>query len=143
MVSKVGSDVKKFKVGQMVAVGCMVLRYIFLPSSVIPQPPPTPFPLYSCKTCNLCHADLQQHCPGRMSTYGTKWFVGLDLGSFFCKVSPPRSHRDSSSYGHPEAKGFTCGGYSSKIVVDQDFVFAVPEGMDLAYVGPLLCAGIT
>ena len=28
-------------------------------------------------------------------------------------------------------------------MVKQDFVYNVPEGMELKYVGPLLCAGIT
>jgi uncharacterized zinc-type alcohol dehydrogenase-like protein len=37
----------------------------------------------------------------------------------------------------------TNGGYSSQITVKQDFVFAVPENIDLTVVGPLLCAGIT
>lgn len=35
------------------------------------------------------------------------------------------------------------GGFSQKIVVDQDFVLRVPDGMDLAAGAPLLCAGIT
>jgi uncharacterized zinc-type alcohol dehydrogenase-like protein len=39
--------------------------------------------------------------------------------------------------------GFTHGGYSEKIVVDEDFVLKVPANLDLAAVAPLLCAGIT
>ncbi len=37
----------------------------------------------------------------------------------------------------------TYGGYSSHIVAREDFVLRVPDGLDLARVGPLLCAGIT
>jgi uncharacterized zinc-type alcohol dehydrogenase-like protein len=37
----------------------------------------------------------------------------------------------------------TMGGYSSHIVVDQDFVLHIPKNLDLAAVAPLLCAGIT
>jgi len=37
----------------------------------------------------------------------------------------------------------THGGYSEKIVVTQDFVLRVPDGLDLAGAAPLLCAGIT
>src|SRR5205814_1370801 len=39
--------------------------------------------------------------------------------------------------------GMTYGGYSSHIVVDQDFVLTVPKNLDPAAVAPLLCAGIT
>lgn len=37
----------------------------------------------------------------------------------------------------------TYGGYSDHIVVREEFVLRVPDGLDLARVGPLLCAGIT
>jgi uncharacterized zinc-type alcohol dehydrogenase-like protein len=37
----------------------------------------------------------------------------------------------------------TFGGYSERVVVDQDFVLRVPENLDLAATAPLLCAGIT
>ena len=71
----------------------------------------------SCRTCSSCAKDLEQYClNGWVGTYG-----GADkhLG------------------------GFTHGGYSEKIVVDEDFVLKVPSNLDLAAVAPLLCAGIT
>jgi alcohol dehydrogenase (NADP+) len=37
----------------------------------------------------------------------------------------------------------TYGGYSKHVVVRQEFVLRVPEGLDLARAAPLLCAGIT
>ena len=37
----------------------------------------------------------------------------------------------------------TYGGYSDHIVVREEFVLSVPDGLDLSRVGPLLCAGIT
>jgi uncharacterized zinc-type alcohol dehydrogenase-like protein len=37
----------------------------------------------------------------------------------------------------------TYGGYSTQLVVDEDFVLRVPENLDPAGVAPLLCAGIT
>jgi alcohol dehydrogenase (NADP+) len=37
----------------------------------------------------------------------------------------------------------TQGGYSTHIVVDQDFALPIPEGIGLAEAAPLLCAGIT
>ena len=37
----------------------------------------------------------------------------------------------------------TYGGYSSQIVVDENYTLKVPEGLDPAGAAPLLCAGIT
>jgi uncharacterized zinc-type alcohol dehydrogenase-like protein len=37
----------------------------------------------------------------------------------------------------------TYGGYSKSIVVDEDFVLRIPEGLGFAATAPLLCAGIT
>lgn len=37
----------------------------------------------------------------------------------------------------------TYGGYSKHIIVREEFVHRLPEGLDPAKVGPLLCAGIT
>ena len=37
----------------------------------------------------------------------------------------------------------TYGGYSDKIVVRQEFVLRLPDGLDPAAAAPLLCAGIT
>lgn len=71
----------------------------------------------SCQTCESCKKDLEQYClTGFTGTYG-----GADkhLG------------------------GYTFGGYSQKIVVDEHFVLKVPANLDLAAVAPLLCAGIT
>ena len=37
----------------------------------------------------------------------------------------------------------TQGGYSTFVVVAEDFVIHIPDAIDLAEAGPLLCAGIT
>jgi threonine dehydrogenase-like Zn-dependent dehydrogenase len=49
------------------------------------------------------------------------------------------------TYGSPDriTKEMTYGGYSKHVVVRQEFVLRVPEGLDLARAAPLLCAGIT
>jgi uncharacterized zinc-type alcohol dehydrogenase-like protein len=39
--------------------------------------------------------------------------------------------------------GFTAGGYSTSIVVDEAFTLSIPGNLELAAVAPLLCAGIT
>ena len=71
----------------------------------------------SCRTCPACEGHDEQHCyEGMVMTYG----------------SPD-----------PISGGMTHGGYSDKIVVDQDFVLSVSEKLDVKAVAPLLCAGIT
>ncbi|MFJ9813762.1 NAD(P)-dependent alcohol dehydrogenase [Streptomyces sp. NPDC101151] len=71
----------------------------------------------SCRECDNCKAGLEQYC----STGGTVWTynaIGKD--------------------GEP-----TYGGYSEKVVVDENFVVRIPEGLSLDVAAPLLCAGIT
>ncbi len=70
----------------------------------------------SCRECANCRAGLEQYCEG--GNVGT--YAGID--------------RDGT---------VTQGGYSTHIVVDQDFVLRIPEAIDLAVAAPLLCAGIT
>jgi uncharacterized zinc-type alcohol dehydrogenase-like protein len=67
-------------------------------------------------TCPECKAGLEQFCPNITLTYN---FPDKHLG------------------------GVTYGGYSDSIVVDQRFVLRAPTNLNLAGVGPLLCAGIT
>jgi uncharacterized zinc-type alcohol dehydrogenase-like protein len=70
----------------------------------------------SCRECDNCKAGLEQYCtPGNTLTYGS-----ID--------------RDGTS---------TQGGYSSDVVVDEDFVVRIPDGLELDVAAPLLCAGIT
>ncbi len=70
----------------------------------------------SCRECENCQAGEEQYCiPGMVGTYNA---IGKD--------------------GEP-----TRGGYSTHIVVDEDFVVGIPEGIGLDVAAPLLCAGIT
>ncbi|MDX7951319.1 NAD(P)-dependent alcohol dehydrogenase [Lichenihabitans sp. Uapishka_5] len=71
----------------------------------------------SCRDCSSCAAGLEQYCNNRL----TATYNGKDRQT-----------------GEP-----TLGGYSDRIVVTEDFVLRIPEGLDLARVAPLLCAGIT
>ncbi|KAJ3086143.1 hypothetical protein HK100_008796 [Physocladia obscura] len=99
VVTNVGSEVTKYKVGETVGVGCLV---------------------DSCRTCNECARNTEQYCASGNGAIGT--------------------------YGYPLEKdplGFTQGGYSQAIVVDEHFVLSIPAGLELAAAAPLLCAGIT
>ncbi|MEU3611203.1 NAD(P)-dependent alcohol dehydrogenase [Streptomyces sp. NPDC006872] len=70
----------------------------------------------SCRECESCKAGEEQYCTG--GNVGTYNAVGKD--------------------GEP-----TYGGYSEKVVVDENFVVRIPEGIALDEAAPLLCAGIT
>ncbi|HNP54279.1 MAG TPA: NAD(P)-dependent alcohol dehydrogenase, partial [Ferruginibacter sp.] len=70
----------------------------------------------SCRHCSQCAAGDEQYCEnGFVGTYN-----GID------KNQQP-----------------TYGGYSSQIVVDEQFTLKVSDKLDLKGVAPLLCAGIT
>ncbi|HEX8639746.1 MAG TPA: NAD(P)-dependent alcohol dehydrogenase [Allosphingosinicella sp.] len=72
----------------------------------------------SCRHCPSCSEGLEQYCEkGLVGTYNS------------ATDDPP---------------GHTLGGYSERIVVDQDFVLRITHPPEqLAAVAPLLCAGIT
>ena len=95
-VTEVGGAVTKYKVGDLVGVGCMV---------------------DSDRDCPMCKSNHENLCGHMVLTY-----------------NGPDRH---------ETAPVTYGGYSSSIVVDEDFVLRVPENLDLAGAAPLLCAGIT
>ncbi len=70
----------------------------------------------SCRHCPECVAGFEQFCEnGNTQTYASK-------------------DRDGS---------VTQGGYSTFVVVDEDFLVSVPASIDLAEAGPMMCAGIT
>jgi alcohol dehydrogenase (NADP+) len=95
-VTHVGTDVKKFKEGDLIGVGVMV---------------------DSCRTCKNCNQQLEQYCvEGMTGTYNSMERDGVTIAQ---------------------------GGYASQIVTDERYVYRVSEKLDLAGVGPLLCAGIT
>ncbi len=71
----------------------------------------------SCRECAPCKRHLEQFCENGMSaTYNST---------------------------EQDKKTPTFGGYSDKIVVNQDFVLHISDKLDLAGAAPLLCAGIT
>ena len=71
----------------------------------------------SCQVCNPCKEGLENYCEkGMTGTYN----------------GPTQDTGEN-----------THGGYSDKVVVREEFVLRVPEGLDPAAAAPLLCAGIT
>ncbi|MCW3466656.1 NAD(P)-dependent alcohol dehydrogenase [Chitinophaga nivalis] len=71
----------------------------------------------SCKSCDSCTSAEEQYC--------TKGITAI-MGDV---------ERDNSAP--------TYGGYSSHLVISEDYAVKVPEALPLAAAAPLLCAGIT
>jgi alcohol dehydrogenase (NADP+)/uncharacterized zinc-type alcohol dehydrogenase-like protein len=56
------------------------------------------------------------------------------------------NHATLFTYGHSEKSsptGITQGGYSSNIVVKENFAIKIPDNISLQNAAPLFCAGIT
>jgi uncharacterized zinc-type alcohol dehydrogenase-like protein len=70
----------------------------------------------SCRECDNCLAGMENYC----LTGNTMTYAGVD--------------RDGT---------ITQGGYSTHVVVDEDFVLRVPESIPYEAAAPLLCAGVT
>jgi uncharacterized zinc-type alcohol dehydrogenase-like protein len=70
----------------------------------------------SCRECDYCRQGLEQHCARGMT--GT--------------------YNDRDGNGDP-----TYGGYSTHIVVDENYTLRIPDALPLDEAAPLLCAGIT
>jgi uncharacterized zinc-type alcohol dehydrogenase-like protein len=95
-VTRVGSQVSRFKLGDLAGVGCFV---------------------DSCRACASCKEGLEQYCEGHI--------VWTYNGTEKDERTP------------------TYGGYSSQIVVDENYTLKISPNLPLANVAPLLCAGIT
>ncbi|MCL4820144.1 MAG: NAD(P)-dependent alcohol dehydrogenase [Vicinamibacteria bacterium] len=73
----------------------------------------------SCRTCASCKDGLEQYCDNHGTVY---------------------TYNSVDKHG---AGPVTYGGYSSHMVVDEDFCLRLAEKLDPAAAAPLLCAGIT
>jgi alcohol dehydrogenase (NADP+) len=71
----------------------------------------------SCRECDNCKAGLEQYCTG----------TGM-VGTYNAVLNDGEK---------------TYGGYSGAIVVDENYVLRIPDGIALDAAAPLLCAGIT
>jgi len=71
----------------------------------------------TCRECDNCKQGMEQYCQGGMV---------LTYSGF-----------------EKDGKTLTQGGYSNKIVVDENYVLKVSDKMPLEKTAPLLCAGIT
>jgi uncharacterized zinc-type alcohol dehydrogenase-like protein len=70
----------------------------------------------SCRNCDACRQGLEQYCSNVLTTYN-----GIEK----------------------DGKTPTQGGYSNKIIVDENYILRMPDNLVTEHAAPLLCAGIT
>jgi uncharacterized zinc-type alcohol dehydrogenase-like protein len=70
----------------------------------------------SCRNCNACLQGLEQYCSNVLTTYNAI---------------------------EKDGKTPTQGGYSNKIIVDENYILRMPDNLVSEKAAPLLCAGIT
>jgi uncharacterized zinc-type alcohol dehydrogenase-like protein len=84
----------------------------------------------SCRKCGPCQRGLEQYCEE-----GATWT--------YDSVERIAANDAAAAANGKETRIPTHGGYSSKIVVDENYVFSIPDNLPLDSAAPLLCAGIT
>ena len=78
--------------------------------------------MVSCLACPACHEHVENHCEG--------------------PNGPAMIHGGYLTPSTNEASKFnTLGGWSDNVVVKEQFVIRIPDGVDLARVAPVMCAG--
>ncbi|MGE0243274.1 MAG: NAD(P)-dependent alcohol dehydrogenase [Nitrososphaeraceae archaeon] len=70
----------------------------------------------SCRNCDACRQGLEQYCSNVITTYNSI---------------------------EKDGKTPTQGGYSNKIIVDENYILRMPDNLVSENAAPLLCAGIT
>ncbi len=84
----------------------------------------------SCRECEACKSGEENYCEGPNS-----W-----LATYNGPMMPAaQADTGTNMYGRDN----TYGGYSSHIVVPEDFVLKIPAGLAPEKAAPILCAGIT
>ena len=84
----------------------------------------------SCRSCAPCHAHEENYCEGPNS-----WLATYNGPMVPAAMAPDKTN----TYGRDN----TYGGYSTVMVVAEDFVLRIPAGLKPEAAAPILCAGVT
>jgi uncharacterized zinc-type alcohol dehydrogenase-like protein len=84
----------------------------------------------SCRSCEPCKVGDENYCEGPNS-----WLATYNGPMIPAKQSPTKAN----SYGRDN----TYGGYSTSLVVAEDFVLKIPAALKPEVAAPILCAGVT
>lgn len=84
----------------------------------------------SCRECEACKCGEQNYCEGPNS-----W-----LATYYGPMVPAKmAPRGKNTYGRDN----TYGGYSSRLVVNEDLSLRIPASLKPEIAAPILCAGVT
>ena len=84
----------------------------------------------SCRQCEACKSGEENYCEGPNS-----WLATYNGPMVPAKKAPTGENQ----YGRDN----TYGGYSTSVVVPEDFVLKIPSSLPVEKVAPILCAGVT
>lgn len=84
----------------------------------------------SCRKCEPCTTGDEQYCEGPNS-----WLATYN--------GPMIPESKAPTGGNMYGRDNTFGGYSNTLVVPEDFVLTIPEGLAPEQAAPILCAGVT
>jgi uncharacterized zinc-type alcohol dehydrogenase-like protein len=84
----------------------------------------------SCRACEPCESGEENYCEGPNS-----WLATYN-GPMVPSAKAPTG---TNQYGRDN----TYGGYSTTLVVAEDFVLKIPAGLSPEVAAPILCAGVT
>ena len=84
----------------------------------------------SCQQCEACKAGEQNYCEGPNS-----WLATYNGPMIPSKKAPTKTNQ----YGRDN----TYGGYSTTLVVREDFALKIPADLKPEVAAPILCAGVT
>ena len=99
-ITQLGSGIQKFKLNDIVGVGCMI---------------------DSCQSCKSCTSGEEQYCLG--------------------PVGPTMTY---NGYFKADGTNFnTYGGFSSHLVVKENFLLSIPDQLEISSAAPIVCAGVT
>ena len=84
----------------------------------------------SCRACEPCTSGEENYCQGPNS-----WLATYNGPMVPAKKAPT----GTNSYGRDN----TFGGYSTHVIVPEDFVLKIPASLKPEVAAPILCAGVT
>ena len=84
----------------------------------------------SCRNCAPCREQEENYCEGPNS-----WLATYN--------GPMKPKAQAKTHENMYGRDNTYGGYSSVIVVKEDFVLRIPDAIPVEAAAPILCAGVT
>lgn len=120
IITKVGSEVSNFKIGDKVGVGCLAA---------------------TCLKCEFCNNSQENYCDQVQFTYnGTFWDGSITYGGYSNILVADHRYLITLTKTFKVVLNFSC---LNEWIGEWRYVVRVPENLAMDKAAPLLCAGIT